>query len=539
MADKKNPLQARYSGIGQGFSEGFSLKPALRARYSGPKKGYPLKPAIRAKYGGTPPPPPKPSGMDIIRSSASSPSARPRIPKGGPRQPKATIFGQEFPRTSPTGSMTAMQRSSPFSLGKTLSSIGSAVSSGVAAIDRDLRATAMKPRSPVRTPSPRRTPVVATQPKPAGTQAVQSRPGPNVPRMADQWRRGRGPAQFGTVRESPMNKPGMLNIPRAGKKLASISAGAELPVPPGMKPTKPKAPKATPPKAPKATTTKTAPPKPAAAAKPEKVNLPKPPKKVTPPKPPSPEKVTINVAEPPKPSTPAKRGGARRAKIEELGKRGPVSIFHEGGRNVRVVHSGGASFYLPYNPKKKGPIKQEGVDKALLELGEPTRSDIAEKERKGPAKFVYNEERDKAKRDKLFGSIKDERKRTAAFERNEQQRRQSAYNQRQERLKTKYKGDVTLRRMANIGGQQQIRLAKGMGLMGLGVAGMAPDIIRLARGASLGSLAGPMPSLAYKGNKSRTYDIQNASTGDKREVIEYTDRRGRRRSMISGPGRVW
>lgn len=327
----------------------------------------------------------------------------------------------------------------------------------------------MKPRSPVRTPSPRRTPVVPTQPKGAGPQAVNPSTRPNINRAADQYRRNARPAQFGTISDSPMNKPGMLNIPRAGTRLAGMSAGSALPVPPGMKPDKPKRSKAA--KQPK-------PPAPAKPVEPkaEKVDLPKPPKKVTPPKPKSGGKVTITTAPPtPVPAAPAKAPkqpkAPKRTEPKVLGQRGSVSIIHEGGRNVRVAHAGGASFYLPYNPNKKGKINMEGVEKTLVELGEPSRSDIEERERKGPTKFVYNEKRDKAKRDEMFGNIKDEGRRTRAFEKNEQQRRQSAYNQRQERLKTKYKGDVTLRRMSNVGGEQQLRIAKNLGLRALGPIG--------------------------------------------------------------------
>ena len=39
-----------------------------------------------------------------------------------------------------------------------------------------------------------------------------------------------------------MNKAGMLNIPRAGKKLAGMVGGSELPKPPGYKEPKPKSP---------------------------------------------------------------------------------------------------------------------------------------------------------------------------------------------------------------------------------------------------------------------------------------------------------
>jgi len=418
--------------------------------------------------------------MDIIRSSASSPSARPRLPRGGTRQPKPSVFGQDLPRTSPIGAMTATQRASSSSLGKTFSSIGSAVSSGISSLDRDLRATVFRPRSPVRTSSPRRTPVVPTQPRSAGPQAVNPSARPNINRAADQYRRNARPAQFGTISESPMNKPGMLNIPRAGTRLAGMSAGSALPVPPGMKPDKPKRSKAA------------KQPKPTAPAKPvkpkaEKVDLPKPPKKVTPPKPkgggevtpPKPKgggKVTITAAPPtPAPAAPAKAPkqpkAPKRTEPKVLGQRGSVSIIHEGGRNVRVAHAGGASFYVPYNPKKKGKINMEGVEKTLVELGEPSRSDIEERERKGPKKFVYKEERDKDKRDQMFGNIKDEGRRTRAFEKNEQQRRQSAYNQRQERLKTKYKGDVTLRRMSNLGGAGQLRISKNLGLRALGPIG--------------------------------------------------------------------
>lgn len=475
---KKNPLTS-------GFKQTFGTGPYVAKRLPPPVP----KPSTPAKK-------PTASGMDIVRSSAESPTARPSVPRRGPSGPKSDPFGQPYKRTSPFGAATATQRTSPSSLGKTLSTLRSAVSSGVAAIDRDLRATVMKPRSPVRTPSPRRSPVVPTQPTAAGPQAVNPSNRPNIGRAADQYRRNARPAQFGTVGESPMNKAGMLNIPRAGKKLAGMVGGSELPKPPGYKEPKPKSPPKV--KAPKAVK-EPKPPRPKVtpvASQPEKVAMPKPPKNVKPPKP---------KAAPPAPPAPSKP--KKQAAPKVLGQRGGVSIVHEGGRNVLVKHEGGAKFYVPYNPAKKGKISQAGVEKTLSSLAEPAP-------RKQPVfRFDPDNPKQVEKMDKMFGTIKDPERRKRAFIQNEQKRLESRARQSEQKLQTKYKGDESLRRVTNLGGRGQIAIAKNLGLMGLGAVGMAPSIIRLARGASLGSLAGPVPQQFSKGTLGPTYTVRDKKTG--------------------------
>jgi hypothetical protein len=285
-----------------------------------------------------------------------------------------------------------------------------------------------------------------------------------------------------------MNKPGMLNIPRAGKKLEKMVAGADLPKPPGFgegtggAPSKPKSP--TPPK----------PTQPAAAPE-GKVNLPKAPKKVTPPKP----QVTITAApsptKPTQPKTmtsPAPTQGKKRIEPREVTSAGKVSLVHEGGRAYRLQHSAGYSVNLPWNPKKTGDINEKAAAKLV--------SDVAGKQPEAtppkPKTVAQLTERQKEKAVAIYGgtSKKDPYKlfvddlNKAAVRRSEK---------RATRLVTEFGNDASARDVFNINrsGGRQIAISKGLGLMnlGLGAVGMAPSIVRLARGASLGSLAGPPP----------------------------------------------
>lgn len=144
-------------------------------------------------------------------------------------------------------------------------------------------------RSPVPSPRPNRGRI----PAPAGTQATNTRPTPSpVDRVGTAQRASsavRGgasrPAVFGSVKQSPMRQPGMLNIPRAGKQLTGmVQKSPEIPALPQQG-------------------------KPKAAPKPKKVT-PKPKAKVAPsesvkmPKPPSVKSVPKPKAEAPKPAAP-------------------------------------------------------------------------------------------------------------------------------------------------------------------------------------------------------------------------------------------
>lgn len=437
-----------------------------------------------------------------------------------------------------------MQRKSEASLGSTLGKIKSGIKSGIttldsdirsvtSTLDADLRSTVMKPRDPVRPNRPRRSPTVRVEPTAAGPQAVNPSNRPNIGRAADQYRRNARPAQFGTVGESLMNKPGMLNIPRAGKKLEKVVAGSDLPTPPGMKPDKPKKVKIV-----------------KAEPKPEKVSLPKPPKKVTPPKPkptidpaktpdqtferaagqptgsggkgPSPKpSATYRPLTPPAPKTdptpraPQSPGPTRvpqpsqrpaptvrpkkRPTPKVVGERGPVKIIHEGGRNYTVKHEAGPRFPIPYNPNKKGRVTKKAIEGTLDVISKPRSNTQAREVKLTPSEI----------RSARSLGISE---RAALKDKQQLVNMRAAKNAADPAL-----GFVTRGEKGKGRGWRQVRVGKSMGLlgMGLGAVGMVPDIVRLGRGASLGSLVGPAPTpsdFSGASNPNLVYTIRDKKT---------------------------
>ena len=217
-------------------------------------------------------------------------------------------------------------------------------------------------RSPVPSPRPNRGRI----PAPAGTQATNTRPTPSpVDRVGTAQRASsavRGgasrPAVFGSVKQSPMRQPGMLNIPRAGKQLTGmVQKSPEIPALPqqGKPKAAPKPKKVTP--KPKA---KVAPSEPVKMPKPPSVkSVPKPkseaPKPVAP-KPATPKPAAQKPAAPkpvaPKPAAPkpvAQPKRPERVVYEYEGGRKPGKVIHRGGRSYAIKY-GESTFEFPYSP---------------------------------------------------------------------------------------------------------------------------------------------------------------------------------------------
>lgn len=380
----------------------------------------------------------------------------------------------------------------------------------------------------------RRRPVKKTAPTRAGSQATNTRslrgPTPYTPpdrvgivqRASEGITGGRTAPSFGSVSDSPMKQGGMLRIPRAGTRLSGIvSRSPNLPEIGDSKP----APRRRSPKSSKSSKSKVSMPKAPTAETPPK---PQTAKATATQKPPAPAK-TKTVKQPPspphtysKPVTEAKKVTGPRlvASSAELGIKYPggetIEIRQHGPRDFDIHHrESGRSVRLPQSPTRASatPDPKTGQmtwsqrpggkkrAKAVLESLRP-------KARTNPAiRALTDYEKARAKRlgiseSKLRQSLLADYKQNP-FDRAMGERPSSTQGAKEtsptERAIKKIERGRTDNQRKSSGGAQ-IRLARGLGLMG-----SIPAIISLARGNSLGSLAGPMSDRFRKGAKPEDY----------------------------------
>lgn len=373
----------------------------------------------------------------------------------------------------------------------------------------------------------RRRPVKKTAPTRAGSQATNTRslrsPAPYTPpdrvgiaqRASQGITGGRTAPSFGSVSDSPMNQSGMLRIPRAGTRLSGIvSRSPNLPEIGDSKP----APRRRSPKSSKSSESKVSMPKAPTADTPPK---PEAAKATATQKPPSPAK-TKTVKQPPAPAhtysnpvTEAKKVDGPRvvASSKDLGVKYPggetLQIRKHGPRDFDIHHvESGRSVRLPQTPTRESatPDPKTGQmtwsakpasksqSKALLESLTPraksspairalTDHEKAHGKRLGMSEAQLRQSLLADYRQNPFDKATGERpsgaKETSPTER---------------ALKKIERGGTENKRKSS--GRAQIRMARALGLMG-----SIPMAVSLARGKSLGSLAGPLPDKFRKGPK--------------------------------------